>query len=986
MASVNVEITGDARKLEQTFTKIEAGQDKVEKGFGSVAETAKDSARQIEAANEAAATKGLGSYSRIVTELKRQGPEGRAQAKAIEEYLEASGKAGRRSLSEIVDELKQIDPAAASAAKAVTAEMAAADEASQFAETLKSLRGMGATGKATADAIQREMQEADARSRFDATVASLQALHPTAIDVAARVRQEMDHADKQSEFDRSLHSLQALGGTAAQMATAIRDELKAAAAESAGDMDQILAKLIDINPTVAGAAQRVKTELAEAARFSEGQFESTLGKLRSMGPTGRQVATELKTHLVAAGELSEESIEDVIRKIREIDPAAADAAEKIHQNINKATEKSGKSFESFGNKAKNQILGIAGAYLSINKAIETVIALNRKVIDTNREVFNSLRKTQSGDARLLQVASGATQEEKQADFEAMRSRADKLSADYGLDREEARQLVFSARSEGFESSLDFIAKNRQAINVQAQAGVAGQLPTLFSGQGLTPEQAISGTLVGAQQSRLDFEQLSRALPGAAEGGALQGASAEETIAAVSVMASAFKSGDQAGDRFKALATKLSLDQGVDNTAEIASAQAFVAATSHGKVDVNDGAIDEKTRGEFEALQEKRERAQIRINQIDEKTSAGKDTEKDRFDREQMTRFLNESTKFWETKRKEAEGKIASLTAEQRGSLAGMGVIAAVKQLQQMPEGQRREFLGNSQEANVAYSVLERSLEEIEKRQNLVVQSMDQAGSSQGVVEQASKIAELDPALRAQQQVDISERRQEIAREDRRAVTEGSRQTRSNQALTSAELRNVPQMQIAAAEMATSSLEGLGADPATVVSIITNDQLINLTRDLSAAVDRGNRDALSPMIAIDELANERNRDQSAIASPTSVAGLATSLTGQIVTPDQITQEMRETVTAVIDQSAAQTRNALSAVLVGPGRLATEGGNTVEALRQALKPLIDQMSEANRLQREQLTAQQTTADNTKPPKPNPSDTIRAAAAQSDARAPR
>lgn len=118
MASVNVEITGDARKLEQTFEKVNQGQQKVETGFDNVAKAGKESARQIESANEAAANKGAASYNRILTELKKQGPEGRAQAKKLEEYLQAAGKGGRKSIGEITDELKEIDPAAAEAATA----------------------------------------------------------------------------------------------------------------------------------------------------------------------------------------------------------------------------------------------------------------------------------------------------------------------------------------------------------------------------------------------------------------------------------------------------------------------------------------------------------------------------------------------------------------------------------------------------------------------------------------------------------------------------------------------------------------------------------------------------------------------------------------------------------------------------------------------------------------------------------------------------
>ena len=450
MASVNVEITGDARKLEQTFDKINQGQKKVEDGFSQVAQAGKESARQVESANEAAANKGAASYSRILTELKKQGPEGREQAKRIEEHLKLAGKGGRRSIQDITDELQELDPAAARAA--------------------------------------------------------------------------------------------ASGTTA---------------------------------------------------------------------------------------------------------------------------------FARFGESAVVQIGSVVGAYVGVQQAISKVIELNQKVIETNRDAFGGLQKTESGDARLLQVATS------KEDFAALRERSDALARDHGLDREEARQLVFTARSEGFESALGYIASNRQVLDPASQAIVAGQLPTLFQSQGLTPEQAISGTLVGAQQSRLNFEQVASALPGAASGTAMQGASAEETIGALSVLAAKYKSGDDAAQKLKALATAMSLDQGAEgNTAEEAKLRGFLSQTT-GNFDPSKVQLDDETRKAFRDFEGQRAAARVKIDTIDQRIARGTATEKDQFDRQSASEFLASPNQFWDEQRAKAAEQLAKLEkTAARESLAGVGMHEA----------------------------------------------------------------------------------------------------------------------------------------------------------------------------------------------------------------------------------------------------------------------------------------------------------------------
>lgn len=159
-----------------------------------------------------------------------------------------------------------------------------------------------------------------------------------------------------------------------------------------------------------------------------------------------------------------------------------------------------------------------------------------------------LQRTSSQDRRLLQVAGSAEE------FTKLRNQSDSLAASSGVDRGVVREVMFSAISEGFRDAVPEIIAAAQVIDPVAAAGVAGQVPALFKGA-ISALEAVDLTLRAAKESRLNFEQISSSLPQAAEGGGIAKATAQETLAVLSVLASEFKSGDTAADRMKMFATK-----------------------------------------------------------------------------------------------------------------------------------------------------------------------------------------------------------------------------------------------------------------------------------------------------------------------------------------------------------------------------------------------------------------------------------------------
>lgn len=284
-----------------------------------------------------------------------------------------------QSIAKEKDHERQLgETAAAGSAAGDVLESAMADVAKSndkvFAGILKDLRRAGPEGREMAKALQSHFADAGkAGYRSIGTVIDqLREIDPEAAAAADKAQAELNSIDDTVDFDSTLGELRGLGGEAAKIAAGITADMKAADAEAAGDMNEILDRLKQIDPTVEQSANRVRQELAEAARFSEGKFEGTLDKLRSMGPVGKKVAEGLKADLVGAGELAEESIDDVIATLRKIDPAAADAAKGIYTNLDDSAKKSDVSFKTFGVSAIRQITAVAGAYVSIQKAIDTV--------------------------------------------------------------------------------------------------------------------------------------------------------------------------------------------------------------------------------------------------------------------------------------------------------------------------------------------------------------------------------------------------------------------------------------------------------------------------------------------------------------------------------------------------------------------------------------------------------------------------------------
>lgn len=302
----------------------------------------------------------------------------------------------------------------------------------------------------------------------------------------------------------------------------------------------------------AKAGEQVGGSMEKAGRRGMSEFDKLLRELRKTGPEGRKQAAEIEKHLQHTGKQGRQSVGTIIDKLGDIDPEVR----RVAKNAEGEFAKVGKAGQqAFGADAVASLAKFAAGWMSVNTVVGLAGEAMQRVREEQAKAFSSLDQQSDPNKRLLQVSTDAE------DYQNLTGQADKLAMEYGISREEARGLMFSGRSEGFEQSAGFIASNAQVLDVASQATVAGQVPGLFQKEGLTAEEAINMGLTAAAESRLNFEEIARAMPGAAEGGAIAGASSGETFGALSVLAGRFKSGDTAADRLKAFTSRVGLDEG-----------------------------------------------------------------------------------------------------------------------------------------------------------------------------------------------------------------------------------------------------------------------------------------------------------------------------------------------------------------------------------------------------------------------------------------
>lgn len=259
--------------------------------------------------------------------------------------------------------------------------------------------------------------------------------------------------------------------------------------------------------------------------------------------------------------------------------------EKSKQEAAKASteaKKAGDQFTDMGKRSSSalqteSISKFVTSFASVTAAIATATDMWNTYKQKQAEALSSLMGTAASDRKLTQVAEAGQ-------LPTLLAQADAMAVTRGMDRNAARDLIFSAISDGFYKDVGSVAAASSVVDPNEASIVAGQTRGLFKRDNLSANEAMSMTLTGAKISRLDFGPLAKALPQAAEGASQIESTASETIATLAILAGAFKSGDTAADRIKGFASKAALDERTRGRGLLAAFDTVAAMTESDRAD------------------------------------------------------------------------------------------------------------------------------------------------------------------------------------------------------------------------------------------------------------------------------------------------------------------------------------------------------------------------------------------------------------------
>jgi len=230
------------------------------------------------------------------------------------------------------------------------------------------------------------------------------------------------------------------------------------------------------------------------------------------------------------------------------------------KKIKEETLGANKATSDFGEMIKGY-LGAQGVMMLFSKATQTVGDAFRYVNEETNKAIESTKAMQPATQRLRQVARAGDGLTKAQDLDKMLRTRDQMAMQFGISRDDASNIMFSARSEGFEGAMPAVAKFARTFgSAETAITAAGQFPGLFPGADITPRQSLNMSLVASGRSRATFEKLVQAMPIAASGLSQAGSTPAETLALGSVLASSFATPKMAGERLKTFGSKVSQDE------------------------------------------------------------------------------------------------------------------------------------------------------------------------------------------------------------------------------------------------------------------------------------------------------------------------------------------------------------------------------------------------------------------------------------------
>jgi hypothetical protein len=520
----------------------------------------------------------------------------------LEAKLRAGGQAGDAAGTQIEEALLKVKRANDQALKGLLGE----------------LKNLGSESGPAADALKAHFQaagKAGYRSMGE-ILDQIRAIDPAAADAAGAAQQSLVDAASTTDarFREVLANIGALGPEGRQAAAAIKASLVEAGKLSEKSIADVAAEFGKIDLEAANAASVIIEEMQKAASSTEARFREVLDDIGALGPEGRKAAAAIKASLVEAGKLSEKSIEDVAAAFDKIDPQAAEAARAIIGKMANAADQSESAFTGFGRSAMAEIAGIAGAYIGVGEAISKVTQFLEDQKASMREAKEAHVDLAEAQENAIKNLSGLSKE----DRAALLDRAPQMSMEVGVEPAIITQALGEVASTGMNDAAQIESTVAAAARLNRMSpedlpAVAAGTADILSKTGLRDvRQAAALMTTAGSASRVDASELQDTLPRALGAGINT-------------------------------APKQDKEEASRETAALFAQASNMATDATGKSTAT-FTIDLLTRMEqfFDNLDREQVKARSKIDLIDRRIAKGNDTEFDRLEKQELSKFLSEA--------------------------------------------------------------------------------------------------------------------------------------------------------------------------------------------------------------------------------------------------------------------------------------------------------------------------------------------------------
>ena len=280
------------------------------------------------------------------------------------------------------------------------------------------------------------------------------------------------------------------------------------------------------------AYKQQQSQIGEGVKATQRLIEST--------KTLDQKNKELKTSIKAAFDAGKISAKEYDEAIKKVD------ADHIKQSLQEAEDKLD---DSMGQGALEKIGAFGAKFISAAASVKVISDALQQVKKEREEALGIGSTLEDARRKLRGLSTDFTQLEKQADTIALTT---------GMDRANARDLVFTGTSQSVPFQDQMLAAQ---VGSFADSNVAmtfmADMKDQFKRDNLTGEQALNTALTAADVSKFDPTAMLPQLQKAAIGAAVADFSSADTGAIVGVLAAEL--GQETGSRVAALFNKMASD-------------------------------------------------------------------------------------------------------------------------------------------------------------------------------------------------------------------------------------------------------------------------------------------------------------------------------------------------------------------------------------------------------------------------------------------